>query len=251
MVNGGGSVLLEFTRNRLKTHMVSVNTVWNQFTHIDPIVMSLTEDSTSPLAPAPCAATTAMHDLRPLVLTSFNPVRSAVLNSAGVSPESGVLHALIPLVDTNLKLVYTSSQAAGWQSTIFVLLTPSHVPSALRQVHVRVEVEGVVHKSVFEAKEMLRYEFAWDRRNAYEQRVYGFTWAQVRVGYEYESCGGGGSGGSGGEEVGFVYWETAVVKLAGYDLGASEIGSWNVDIHHRLNTQQGIYIVLYFIYKFS
>jgi hypothetical protein len=46
------------------------------------------------------------------------------------------------------------------------------------------------------------------------------------VGYQYEGCS-------------FIYWETTVVKLAGYDLGSSEIGNWNIDIHHRLNTQQG------------
>lgn len=46
------------------------------------------------------------------------------------------------------------------------------------------------------------------------------------VGYQYEGCS-------------FVYWETTVVKLAGYDLGSSEIGNWNIDVHHRLNTQQG------------
>ena len=49
----------------------------------------------------------------------------------------------------------------------------------------------------------------------------------VMIGYQYEGCS-------------YIYWETSVVKLAGYDLGSSEIGNWNLDIHHRLNTQQGI-----------
>jgi hypothetical protein len=30
------------------------------------------------------------------------------------------------------------------------------------------------------------------------------------------------------------------VKISGYDLGSSEIGNWNIDVHHRLNVQQGI-----------
>lgn len=233
MVNGGGSILLEFTRSRLKSRIVSVNTAWNQFSHIDPIVMYLTEDEENEphdrLSPSPCPSID--HNLHPTVRSCFNTLRSSHYphQHFPVSADSGVLHTSLPIVDTNLQLVYTSSQSSGFQSTLFILLTPDSIPDPLRQVHLRIEVEGVVQRMKFDAQPMLRYEFAWDRRNAYEQRVYGFTWAKVRVGYEYEGCG----------EDGFVYWENVVVKLAGYDLGSSEIGSWNVDVHHRLNIQQG------------
>ena len=47
MVNGGGTLMLEFSKSRLKTRFVSVNAIWNQFVYIDPIVMYLDEDSIS------------------------------------------------------------------------------------------------------------------------------------------------------------------------------------------------------------
>jgi hypothetical protein len=258
MVNGGGSVLLEFTRQGLKTRIVSVSTTWNQFSHIDPVRMYLldddeeedeesenrdSDDSTTVLRPSPCPSDYNLeyHRLRPIVQTSLlggtTTMSSPLDSNLPVRPESGVLHSRVPLGDTTLNLVYTSSQSAGYQSTLFVLLTPETIPDRLRVVHLRIEVEGVLHRIKFDAVEMLRYEFAWDRRNAYEQRVYGLTWAKVRVGYEYQGgCDNGDSKKSGG----FIHWESVVVKLAGFDLGSSEIGSWNIDVHHRLNTQQGI-----------
>lgn len=48
----------------------------------------------------------------------------------------------------------------------------------------------------------------------------------VSVGYQYSDCS-------------FIYWRENVVKINGYDLGSSEIGNWNIDVHHRLNIQQG------------
>lgn len=244
MVNGGGSVELEFSRSRLKTRIVSVSTAWNQFSHIDPVVMSLAEDNAeiiddSEVTQSSCELNEEF-ELKPVVQsTTSSMIRAAHYPHQvyPISPDSGVLYSTLALSDTDLKLVYTSSQSSGFQSTLLVLLTPTEaslVPDSLRQVHLRIEVEGVVHRLKFDAQSGLRYEFAWDRRNAYEQRVYGSTTAKVRVGYEYESVCGGGTYGS------VIRWESVVVKLAGYDLGSSEIGSWNVDVHHRLNVQQGI-----------
>ena len=50
---------------------------------------------------------------------------------------------------------------------------------------------------------------------------------EVMIGYEYEQCSQ-------------VHWHTQVVKLAGYELATSELGNWNLDVHHRLNVQHGI-----------
>lgn len=241
MVNGGGSVQLEFTRARLKPRIVSVNTVWNQFSHIDPIIMYLIDDVEQEEENGPLderCDQTYQHDIKPVVQSSFNTARLPQYSTKQhypVSPDSGVLYSQLPLIDTGFNLVYTSSQSVGFQSTLFVLLTPDNsIPDALRQVHLRIEVEGVVHRMKFDAQTSLRYEFAWDRRNAYEQRVYGYTMAKVRVGYEYEGCAVKRT------SDGVIHWESVVVKLAGYDLGSSEIGSWNIDVHHRLNVQQGI-----------
>jgi hypothetical protein len=47
----------------------------------------------------------------------------------------------------------------------------------LTVVRLRVVVEGVVFERDFEADSRLQYRFAWDRRNAYNQKVYGVATA--------------------------------------------------------------------------
>ena len=42
----------------------------------------------------------------------------------------------------------------------------------------QVAVEGLVYEKIFEADAGLKYKFAWDRRNAYNQKVYGIVTAQ-------------------------------------------------------------------------
>lgn len=181
MVNGGGSVLLEFSRNRLRSRQVSVNAAWNQFVHIDAVLMYLADEPEKIGQPEPCSPGTSSHNatlVYAVVKSSWQEMRSYYAANALVLPDSGVVRSELPLADTGLKLVYTSSQAPGFSSSVFVLLTPSSIPAALQQVHLQIVVEGVVHKTSFDAYPDLRYEFAWDRRNAYEQRVYGFTYAK-------------------------------------------------------------------------
>lgn len=48
----------------------------------------------------------------------------------------------------------------------------------------------------------------------------------VYVGYQYLSCD-------------HIYWETRSATLNGYDMTASHIGGWNLDIHHTYNHQEG------------
>jgi len=61
----------------------------------------------------------------------------------------------------------------------------------------------------------------------FRQRVYGVTTAVVKVGYEYWNCSS-------------VIWNVQTTKLSGHDMGISEVGGWNLDIHHRYNFHEGI-----------
>lgn len=45
-------------------------------------------------------------------------------------------------------------------------------------VHLRVSVEGVVHTELFEADPNLSYRYSWQRKNAYNQNVYGIVTAR-------------------------------------------------------------------------
>ena len=58
------------------------------------------------------------------------------------------------------------------------------------------------------------------------QRVYGVTTATVKVGYEYTTCPD-------------VLWQVQTTKLSGHDMSISDIGGWNLDIHHRYNFHEG------------
>jgi len=74
-------------------------------------------------------------------------------------------------------LVYHSSETPGYMSTIMIQLTPGVIPQNLTVILLRVSVEGLVFEKKFEADAELKYKFAWDRRNAYNQKVYGIVTA--------------------------------------------------------------------------
>src|SRR6218665_1410402 len=60
-------------------------------------------------------------------------------------------------------------------STLMIQLTHDLVPVSLVFVHLQVHVEGLVYEELFEAEPNLKYKFAWDRRNAYNQKVFGIV----------------------------------------------------------------------------
>ncbi len=88
-----------------------------------------------------------------------------------------VLQESLQIPGTDVYLVYHSSESPGYMSTIMIQLTPDNVPENLAVVHLRVSVEGLVFEKIFEADPGLKYKFAWDRRNAYNQKVYGIVTA--------------------------------------------------------------------------
>lgn len=60
----------------------------------------------------------------------------------------------------------------------------------------------------------------------FRQRVYGVTWAIVRVGYAYSNC----------EQ---IIWDTQSTQVSGHDMSVSDIGGWDLSIHHRYNFHEG------------
>lgn len=59
-------------------------------------------------------------------------------------------------------------------------MTPDTIPSNLALVHLKVSVEGNSMQKMFEADPELKYTFSWDRKNAYNQKVYGIVPARGR-----------------------------------------------------------------------
>lgn len=62
------------------------------------------------------------------------------------------------IMHPGLRLVYSSNLAAGYSSSIFVLLTQAEIADDLRLVHLQISVEGVLHRQSFPAAALLSYE---------------------------------------------------------------------------------------------
>jgi hypothetical protein len=105
-------------------------------------------------------------------------------------------------------------------------LTGSSVTPELAVIHLELTIEGRVVEKTFEAEPNVTYTFVWDKRNVYQQKVYGWTWAKLAVGYEYVGCKN-------------PVWLTHSVRIHGFRMEISEIGGWDLDIHHRYNFHDG------------
>lgn len=142
----------------------------------------------------------------------------------------------------SVSLVYISSRANEFMSTINIQLTPpstsannlldqqqaSKLPDDLKLIHLKIIVEGNLFEQIFEPQMNLSFTYAWNRRNVYRQKSFGLSTASISVGYEYFDCK-------------HVIWSTKHIQLAGHDLSVSDIGSsWNLNIHHRFNYRDSI-----------
>ncbi|GJQ83081.1 hypothetical protein Trydic_g20093 [Trypoxylus dichotomus] len=227
LVNGGGAVTLQFGRSpfRPQTHIAFVP--WNEVVIIDNIVMVTGEDRAITSAPQPCLA----HDydtMKPVVLATWkHGFQGACPDKSAILAESQVVQESLQIPGTGLNLVYHSSRAAGYLSTIQLQLTPEVIPTSLNLIHLRITIEGILFEKTFEADPVIKFTYAWNRLNVYRQRVYGVTTAIVKVGYEYNDCKD-------------IIWDVQTTKLSGHDMSISEVGGWNLDIHHRYNFHEGI-----------
>ncbi|GFU07605.1 teneurin-m [Nephila pilipes] len=227
MVNGGGAVNLLFQRDPFKPHEHTVVVPWNEIVVVNKIVMKIKEDTLPDYRSNLCME----HDydnMKPVVLATWKhgfqggcPDKSAIL------AESQVVQESLSIPGTNLHLVYHSSRMGGYLSTIQLRLTPDEVPPSLRFIHLRISIEGILFDKTFEAAAAIKFTYSWDRRNVYRQKVYGAATATVYVGYEYSSCP-------------HIIWEIQTTQVSGHDMSISEIGGWNLDIHHRYNFHEGI-----------
>nr|XP_027219710.1 LOW QUALITY PROTEIN: teneurin-m-like [Penaeus vannamei] len=180
MVNGGGAVRLIFGKAPFLPVTKTVWVPWNEIVVIDTVVMT-TADIVPPPLPTPCPDHN-YDDLKPVVLATWKhgfqggcPERSAILTESQVVQES------LSIPGTGLHLVYHSSRALGYESTIQLQLTPSEIPETLRRIYLRITIEGILFEKTFEADPDIKFTYAWNRLNVYRvslvhlhtgQRVY-------------------------------------------------------------------------------
>ncbi|XP_021940923.1 teneurin-m isoform X3 [Zootermopsis nevadensis] len=227
LVNGGGAVILQFGRSPFRPQLHIVNVPWNEVVIIDTVVMEIGDEKSTPAVAHSCAA----HDydlMKPVVLATWkHGFQGACPDKSAILAESQVVQESLQIPGTGLNLVYHSSRAAGYLSTIQLQLTPESIPASLKLIHLRITIEGILFEKTFEADPVIKFTYAWNRLNVYRQRVYGVTTAMVKVGYEYSDCKD-------------VIWDVQTTKLSGHDMSISEVGGWNLDIHHRYNFHEGI-----------
>lgn len=275
MVNGGSAVSLHLQREPFSPVTKTLIVPWNEIVVIDPVVMSL-EESMVPLSTYLTSSLSSSSSVSPSFSSSFNhgtsgagksdhhlssssssmydtpspnelykgPIctdhdydmmkpllysnwKSYPCSPGGLYADGHVLHESLDIPGTDLSLVYNSSRSSGYRSIIDITLTPEKVPQSLRLIHLKVTIEGISFTKTFEGDPNVRYTYAWNRRNVYRQKVFGVANAIVSIGYEYLTCNS-------------VIWESQSVSLPGHDMSISEIGGWNLNIHHRYNFHDGI-----------
>uniref|UniRef100_A0A1Y1LMI1 Tenascin-like protein n=2 Tax=Photinus pyralis TaxID=7054 RepID=A0A1Y1LMI1_PHOPY len=254
LVNGGGAVTLQFQRSPFRPLTRTVFVPWNQIVVLAPVRMELSEDShpdnvhssfltRNPAINFPGVSRSFFdmnggfpescddHDselLKPVITGTWMPDAVGGLPGRSVIfAETQIVQESIPIPGSELHLMYRSSQAAGYYSTVHMRLTGATIPKTLTHVHVRVEVEGSLHVKTYEADPNLTHTFPWNKRNVYKQKVYGIAQAKISIGYEHSTCL---------EPV----WETQTATLQGFDVDISDIGGWGLDIHHHYNFHEGI-----------
>ncbi|XP_076362879.1 teneurin transmembrane protein Ten-m isoform X2 [Tachypleus tridentatus] len=227
MVNGGGAVTLQFQREPFKPHERIVVVPWNEIVVMNKVIMTIREENTVDYKSSLCLDHN-YDTMKPVVLATWKhgfqggcPEKSSILTESQVVQES------LSIPGTDLHLVYHSSRMGGYLSTIQLQLTPDEIPPTLRLIHLRISIEGILFEKQFEADPGIKFTYAWNRRNVYRQRVYGVATATVHIGYEYSICPQ-------------IIWEVQNTQVSGHDMSISEIGGWNLDIHHRYNFHEGI-----------
>ena len=239
VLNGGGSVTLQFMRKPFRTTYVTVPVGWNRIVRIHDVHMLREGEEEAVEEPAE-ACLSVNHSLRPSAVPSWHSTRFGAQSppsSEGAEPmgvsvvaDAEAVGARLSLAATRgLELRYFSANAAGYKSALRLLLVGPHMPPSLRLVQLRLSIEGSLVEKTLAAQPNLTYTFGWDRRNVYKQSVTGLALASAAVGYVYADCTQ-------------PFWERLEVPLAGRKAGPPDVrgqgdvaGGWRLGIHHHLD----------------
>ncbi|CAG0878874.1 unnamed protein product [Darwinula stevensoni] len=230
LLNGGGSIRFQFQRSFFRPASLTVSVPWNQIIVVPPLTMHLDSEEppgkkgTSNQSQISCGE----HDLNPVIRSGWGASRlvGGEAERSVVWQESRVLQESIRIPGTHLHLLYQSHLADGYLSTLWMQLTFDPVPEKLTAVHLKLTLRGKVTERTFEPEPNITYTYVWDKRNIYQQKVYGWATAKVAVGYQYSDCDG-------------IVWVVQAAELQGFQMEISDVGGWNLHIHHGYNFQDG------------
>ncbi|KRY57863.1 Teneurin-m, partial [Trichinella britovi] len=238
LVNGGGSVTLQLTRLPFGSSYKTFSIHWNTVTYVGDITLSkneniqLSSENDQMVMSYECVNAHRSHNLKPFILPSWKINPHGIPGSAlpiehRIVADIGAVEESVRLSSTDVRLVYLSSTTAGYKSLLYLQLLPSILPDNIRLVKVMIDVEGTHLEETLSPTRNLTYTFQWDALNVYKQKVYGLTYASVSVGYVYSKCD-------------VPVWWNERVKLSGIRTPSSDIGGWNLNIHHYLDISNGV-----------
>ncbi len=178
LINGGGSVLIQFNRQPFKTKQYAFIVPWNTFFHIGYIYMD--ENIENNL----CYGNFSENVQPKLWDTSLD--RSFINNEQynyAYTLGSQIIRQSISIDENDLpiKFIYLSSSSTRrYQSILTIVLTENEIDDYLIQIHLSISIEGIYFMKKFQAETGLIYEYEWSRRNAYDQNVHGLAEAISR-----------------------------------------------------------------------
>ncbi|VDN02037.1 unnamed protein product [Thelazia callipaeda] len=238
VVNGGKTVTLQFMRKPFEKLEKNFYIPWNEIVYVGDVRMRLTPMVTNSSQrleiDEKCRKHFVSNSLIPSLFPSWRISQySGRLTSSPRSvqllADSGKAFDSIQIPGTNeVYLIYDSSFAEGYRSTLLIELLPSEVPEKLRLVHLSINIAGNHFRSVFSAEPNLIYTYSWRQTNVYTQTMNGLLNAKVSVGYEYEGCNDS------------VNWIHRLVKLEGHRANRFLLGGWSLSIHHHYDAIHNI-----------
>lgn len=179
LINGGGSVIIQFIRQPFKSKQSAFIVPWNTFLHVGYIYMDENQENLT-------CQRNLTRSLEPQLWDtsldrSFIPNEqhdyAYTLGSQIIRKSISIDHNDLPI-----RFVYLSSSSnRRYQSILTVVLTGNQIDDYLLQIHLSISIEGIYFMKQFDAKRNLTYEYEWSRRNAYDQNVHGLAEAIGRI----------------------------------------------------------------------
>ncbi|VDM47261.1 unnamed protein product [Toxocara canis] len=199
MVNGGRMVTLQFMRKPFEKIERSFYVPWNEIVYVGDIRMHMGSQRylyeicgpqlQQPFSPGEpisekCRLLYASHNIQPSLFPSWltnqysGHITSSAYSSQILVDSRTAFDSIHVPGTTGVFLVYDSSRAEKYRSSLLMELLPEKVPNSLRLVHLEVDIAGNHFTDVFAAKPNLTHTFSWEQTNVYVQTVSGLANAE-------------------------------------------------------------------------
>lgn len=174
VVNGARSVNLQFLRTQFQSVKKSVWVPPRQIIHIDDILL-FRSTGAHPLisvAPARAKCSPTLRKLPDVTLISnlaSDGISKDSEDSSKLVVDSRTIFESLPILGTDLSLVYDSGRSPSAPSTLLIGLLDDKVDKELRKIHLTISIAGRRFERILAPRINLTHVFAWDKQNSYRQ----------------------------------------------------------------------------------